>query len=566
MKKLLSIVMAVAMMTVMVCSMSGLGVFAAEATSLLPANASDFTCVDGGDGSVSVTQEGGVFTFTATGGWPQAYYAGADQNAWAKAYVNQEDCYLNWDFEVVSGSANVIVFFCGQNPMDQAGAGVGETINYLIDPANNNLASGATLDLVAGKYKGSIHVKDLGCREDLILSEGGDVTADPNAYFTVSGIKVFAVGGVVVVNDLSVGPKTGDAVTTAPTTTTTAVPAPTPVSTEEQLGDLVVTMTANKDTYAADEVIAVQLTAENVGNLPVENVRLDSLVPDGYEIKSSTITPDYGTTLNPGETMTLVVNLAPAAPTTTTAAPTTTTVAPTTNGPKQDSPKTGDTTNALLATLIAAAAAAMAVAAYKTRGGKQMLSIALCLMLSFSMVAAVPAMTNAEEANSVTLELTVKAGDANVVLKGTAAYGADNNGTTAATQLTTTTTATTTTTKAPLVFTVELPQFPAEVKTHNYAGTHTATCSVTNVTYEVDASGMLNLYFDATTTFNSKGDDKAVSCKISYEIYDSQNALVASGKHATPALKVGENCEAHQAITTLAPVHGEAYRVVLLDA
>ena len=221
MKKLFSIVLAVAMMTVMVCSMVGFQASALDKVSLLPANASDFTCKDGGDGSVTVAKEGEVFKFTATGGWPQAFYMGADQNAWAKAYVNQE-CYLNWDFEVKTGAANVVVFFCGQSPTDQAGIGVGETINYLIDPANNNLVSGATKDLPVGTYKGSIHVKDLKCREDLILSEGGDAAADPNAYFTVSGIKVFAVGGDVIVNDLSVGPKTGDTVTTGAGNNTTA--------------------------------------------------------------------------------------------------------------------------------------------------------------------------------------------------------------------------------------------------------------------------------------------------------------------------------------------------------
>ncbi len=225
MKKLFSIVLAVAVLATMAFSMMGATASAAEKVSLLPAAASDFTTVDGGDGSITVSKEGDAFKFVANAGWPQAYYSSTDENAWAKAYINDADCYLNYDFEVKTGAANVIVFFCGQSPADQAGPGVGETINYLIDASNNNLASGQTKDLPVGKYKGSVHVKDLGVREDLILSEQGDATA-ADAYFTVSGMKVFAVGGEVIVNELSVGPKDGDAtvVTTAansdkPTTT-----------------------------------------------------------------------------------------------------------------------------------------------------------------------------------------------------------------------------------------------------------------------------------------------------------------------------------------------------------
>ena len=225
MKKLLSIVLAVAVLSTMAFSMIGASVSAAEKVSLLPASADKFVCKDGGDGSVTVAAEGTGYKFTATGGWPTATYINPDEASWAKCMVNDAECYLNYDFEVKTGGTNIIVYFGGQNPDEQGAAGSGETLNYIIDAANNNLASGNVQDLKPGKYSGSIPVKQLGCAENLILSEEGDAAA-ADAYFTISAVRIFAVGGEVIVNELSVGPKTGEVVTTAAqsdaTTTTVA--------------------------------------------------------------------------------------------------------------------------------------------------------------------------------------------------------------------------------------------------------------------------------------------------------------------------------------------------------
>ncbi len=213
MKKVLSVVLAVAVLATMAFSMMASTVSAAEKVSLLPASADKFVCKDGGDGSVTVAAEGTGYKFTANAGWPTATYTNPDEASWAKCMVNDAECYLNYDFEVKTGASNIILYFGGQNPDEQAAKGRGETLNYLIDAANGDLQSGATKDLVPGTYKGSIPVKQLGCADDLILSEQGDATA-ADAYFTISSVRIFAVGGEVIVKELSIGPKTGDVVTT----------------------------------------------------------------------------------------------------------------------------------------------------------------------------------------------------------------------------------------------------------------------------------------------------------------------------------------------------------------
>lgn len=566
MKKLVSIVLIMAVMTVMVCTMVGFDAVAAETTSLLPANASDFTCVDGGDGSVTVTKEGSAFKFSATGGWPQAYYTGADQNAWPKAYINQE-CYLNWDFEVKSGAANVIVFFCGQSPADQAGIGVGETINYLIDPTNNNLASGATVDLPVGTYKGSIHVKDLGCREDLILSEGGDAATDPNAYFTVSGMKVFAVGGDVVVNDLSIGAKVGDAatVTTAPTTDTTTATAdtttapttapteaPKPVSVDELWENMLITLTADKGEYAADEPIKVTLTAENLDLLrAVPNVRLESVVPQGYQLKAGSQNTTVGAQLQPGATVSVNAEFVPnTASPGATASPATTTVP---KGTSSDSPKTGDISHALFALILAVGAAAVMVATYKTGRSKQMLSLALCLTLSLGMAAALPTTAEAAEAyGSKTLLLTVKVNGTDVTLTGTVSYGNEpvTNASTVASA------------DGKFSCTFETPEMPIELKHVSDNDKTLARYTIQNVSYKIrDNDGYLTIYFDVEKTYDAEGAGFGRECLIAYKIYDGEDYIVQTGQHNTDSLREGDKVRESEEYSGFEVKNGETYRI-----
>ena len=216
MKKVLSIVLAVAVMTTLAFSAMSLSASAANAGSLMPSKAEDFEIIKGGPNqneSMTVKKDGDSFEFVSdAGGWPQACYSNPTEANWVKADTNNANLYLNWDFEVKSGGANICIYFAGQSLKDQPSAGAAETLNYLIDPSNNAMATNAVKDLPVGVYKGSVHVKDTGISE-LLMEEG---------VYYISGIKIFAVGGTVVVNDIWVGEKAAETPSTDTTTTTKA--------------------------------------------------------------------------------------------------------------------------------------------------------------------------------------------------------------------------------------------------------------------------------------------------------------------------------------------------------
>ncbi len=180
--------------------------------SLLPGAAADFTTQDGGEGKVTVSKnDNGSFTFKADKGWPCAYNTGAvtESDKWANVDFTK-DVYLNFDFQVKSGAAKLVVYFCGQNPQDMAAVGNYFDVNAAI-LKNYQLAYGGTQDDVGvGMYQGSVNLKDLYVDVDMtkeayinpdLVVEGknGDM------YSYVSGFKVFAVGGEVILNDVSIG-------------------------------------------------------------------------------------------------------------------------------------------------------------------------------------------------------------------------------------------------------------------------------------------------------------------------------------------------------------------------
>ena len=206
MKKLLSVVLAVAMLF----SFTAMSVSAAGTTSLLPDDVSAWNCKDAGDGSMTVTKDGDAFVFTATKGWPEASYT-RDADL---IVLDQAGQYINYDI-TVEGSANVMIFFNGKNPMEQDELGADgkhfanyQSLNPLIgNGIEDNPAAQA--DLPAGNYKGSL---ELTCFAPQGTEDG---------KVQVSGVKVFAVGenAKVTIRELSVGAKTGEEVT--PTTSDT---------------------------------------------------------------------------------------------------------------------------------------------------------------------------------------------------------------------------------------------------------------------------------------------------------------------------------------------------------
>lgn len=216
MKKLLSILLTAALLASFAC----IGV-SAETTlvtsdktySLVKDDASAYTKVPGGDGNITVTKDGDSMVFTADKGWPNAYVSTENNDEMLAADFSDEDIYLNWDFEVKSGGAKVVVYLCGQSPEGSAPMGNFITLNGLINPEWYDPMSGDTAnDLGVGVYKGSIKLADLFYQNinimeapfvnpDLFIDNGEGVISRTN----FSGYKVFAVGGTVVVNDLSLG-------------------------------------------------------------------------------------------------------------------------------------------------------------------------------------------------------------------------------------------------------------------------------------------------------------------------------------------------------------------------
>lgn len=216
-KTLLSIVLCVALLASFACvavsaDSKPTPVDSTMDFSLLPDAASDFTCVEGGEGKVTVTKNSnGSFTFKADKGWPSAFNTGAvtESAEWANVDFTK-DTYLNFDFQVKTGAAKVIVYFCGQNPQDMAAIGNYVDLNALILKNYDPLKGGTDDDLGVGTYQGSINLKDLyvgvDYKKDPYINPELVVEGENGVeYSYVSGVKVFAVGGEVILNDVSVG-------------------------------------------------------------------------------------------------------------------------------------------------------------------------------------------------------------------------------------------------------------------------------------------------------------------------------------------------------------------------
>lgn len=199
-----------------------------SAESLLPVKMEQFVLRDGGEGSIAVSYyyngsaNGGTgYQFSSNQGWPCAYFDFYDYEQ-AYPYGMIETNYnsgdrLYWDFEVLSGATNILVYFCGQNPEDMASEGAYVSINGLIDPSCLD-EYGNAMDLPVGRYVGSMSVRDIGY---------GDGLLGANGEMLISGFKVFAVSGTVIINDLSVKGSNASVTTVHPGYNTTAKPVAT---------------------------------------------------------------------------------------------------------------------------------------------------------------------------------------------------------------------------------------------------------------------------------------------------------------------------------------------------
>jgi len=217
MKKLLSIVLAVALLATVCC----IGVSAAEDPtpvdgtmdfSLLPDSADDFKVVKAGvagdEGTVTITKDGDSFVFKGDKGWPYAYNTGAvTQSAEWASVILTEDVFLNFDFQVKSGNSKVIVYYCGQNPEDMAAIGNYIDLNSVILKEYDGTKGGTDSDVGVGHYKGSVNLStlygdDIDYLKDMFINP--ELVVDDLTF--ISGFKVFAVAGAeVIVNDISIG-------------------------------------------------------------------------------------------------------------------------------------------------------------------------------------------------------------------------------------------------------------------------------------------------------------------------------------------------------------------------
>lgn len=220
MKKLLSVALAVIMLATMAFSASAATY--KDKGSLLPDSADKFVCKAAGNKGtekITVTKDGDGYKFVGEeGGWPTAQFAeldGEKQTSWIQT-KKDSGLFLNYDFTVVSGKTKIVVYFCGQNPDDMANAGTFFCVNAYEMPDKKKIDGDCDEDLGTGTYKKSVPLSELGYREDL-YGEAGEML--------ITGFKVFAVGGEVVVRDLSIGEKYADgqdAPTQGATTTTAA--------------------------------------------------------------------------------------------------------------------------------------------------------------------------------------------------------------------------------------------------------------------------------------------------------------------------------------------------------
>lgn len=152
-----------------------------------------------------------------------------------------------------------------------------------------------------------------------------------------------------------------------------------------------VSLTTDKTEYKKDEPITATLTVENTSGTAVKDVKLENIVPEGYELAK-----DYSLTKSVDELksndkveLTVVYNAKTDGKKTTAdgkataddskpAAPAQSSTSTTSTGTSVETAKTGDTTKVVLIVLIIVAALVIGIICFKKKKGKQLLSIAVC--------------------------------------------------------------------------------------------------------------------------------------------------------------------------------------------
>lgn len=185
---------------------------------------------------------------------------------------------------------------------------------------------------------------------------------------------------------------------------------------------LEVSLVTDKGSYDAGETITVTLTVVNTNDVAVQDVALESMIPEGYAPADGDQSVMQLDSLAAGDTATLTVRLVPeqADAEDPTPAPT-----PGTGG-DSDSPDTSEHSYAgWWILLMILSATGMTVLAVKYRFGKRLLAVVLCVAMMATMVPAMPLLASAEEDELQTIEIstTVQVDGEPVVIRATVTYG-----------------------------------------------------------------------------------------------------------------------------------------------
>ena len=190
-----------------------------------------------------------------------------------------------------------------------------------------------------------------------------------------------------------------------------------------------VSLTTDKTEYKKDEAITATLTVENTGGASVKDVKLENIVPEGYELaKDYTLTKSVDELKSNDKAELKVVynaktggNVTPSNNNTT---QTNSTASTTASGASVDTVKTGDSTNAVIFAVILLISIGVGILCFKKKKSKEFLSIALCVSVLGTIIAVVPFEANAvnSQMKSISIEDVINIDGNKVTVKASVPY------------------------------------------------------------------------------------------------------------------------------------------------
>lgn len=192
---------------------------------------------------------------------------------------------------------------------------------------------------------------------------------------------------------------------------------------------LEITMVTDKTEYTKDEQIVAILSVKNTNDFAVTNVSLNHIVPEGYRHAEESVAVKAIAVVEAGETVSVTAiyerDVEEVTPTATpTVTPTATPTATPTPTVKTTTVKTGDDSNTALwiALMAIAVVGVAAVTALKTKKGKNIMSLFLCVAMVGATVAGTAAEVSAAERKTADISTTVAVDGSELAINGTVYY------------------------------------------------------------------------------------------------------------------------------------------------